>query len=229
MTFRVHARCCRRSSSAIRGDPSLRRGWPCGPYCEIQQGSTDDIQRDTAEAIRCTNQALEIDPDSSLALAIDGLVHTHMTKRHDLAEERYSLAIQNNPNDALAWFWKGTHHAFEGEGPQAVKDTQRALRLSPLDPHGYYFHSLSATAYITAGDNKRALEHAELSLRANRLHTSTLRVKAVAQWRSGLHEEARRTALELLRQEPSLTISEWLRRSPSARVRQWESFRANAD
>jgi DNA-binding SARP family transcriptional activator/TolB-like protein len=211
----------------IERDPrrSLPQAWLALWYVlRIQQGTTDNIQRDTADAIRCTNQALETDPDSSLALAIDGLVHTHMTKRHDLAEERYSLAIQNNPNDALAWLWKGTHHAFEGDGPQAVKDTQRALRLSPLDPHSYYFHSLSATAYITAGDNERALEHAELSLRANRLHTSTLRVKAVAQWRSGLRKEARTTASELLRLEPNLTVSEWLSRSPSAQYDNGKAF-----
>ena len=182
----------------------------------IQQAMSDDIKRDTAEAVRCANSALDLDPDSSLALAVDGLVHTHMTKRHDLAAARYEQATTNNPNDALAWLVKGTHHAFTGDGEQAVQDTQRALKLSPLDPHSYYYHSLSATAYVIAGDNDLALRYADQSLRANRLHTSTLRVKAVAQWRLGLCDAARQTAAELLRLEPQLSVSSWLKRSPSA-------------
>ena len=182
----------------------------------IQQGWTDSIERDRADATRCASQALDEDPDSSLALAVDGLVHTHMTKKHDLAKDRYALAVRSNPNDALAWLLKGTQHALVGEGAQGVQDTERALRLSPLDPHGYYFHSLAATAHITAEQNDLALEHAEHSLRANRSHTSTLRVKAVAQWRLGLEAEARQTAADLLLLEPNLTVSGWLKRSPSA-------------
>lgn len=182
----------------------------------IQQGMSDDVPRDTAEAVRCINTALDSDPDSSLALAIDGLVHTHMTKRHDVAEARYIRATQCNPNDALAWLLKGTHHAFTGRGEQAVKDTQRALKLSPLDPQGYYYHSLCASAYLAAGNNERALTHAELSLRSNKLHTSTLRARAFAQWRLGLHDAARETGAELMRLEPNLTVSSWLSRSPTS-------------
>ena len=190
----------------------------------IQQGWTDDVQRDTTDAIRCALQALDIDPDSSMALAIDGLVHTHMTKRHELAEERYELALQSNPSNALAWLWKGTHHALTGNGAQAVKGTQKALRLSPLDPQSYYYHSLAATAYITAGNNDLALTHAELSLRGNKLHTSTLRVKAVAEWRLGRHDKAQHTAAELLRLEPNLTVSGWLKRSPTAQYENGKAF-----
>jgi class 3 adenylate cyclase/TolB-like protein len=190
----------------------------------IQQGWTENIQRDTADALRCTTRALEYDPNSSLALAIDGLVNTHMTRRHDIAESRYALAVQHNPNDALAWLLKGTHHAFKGEGQQAVENTERALRLSPLDPHGYYYHTLTSSAHITAGNNELALEHAQWSLRANRSHTSTLRVKAVAQWRLGRHEEARKTGQELIRLEPKLTVTAWLKRSPSAPYAVGRSF-----
>jgi tetratricopeptide (TPR) repeat protein len=190
----------------------------------IQQGMTDNAKRDAAEAMRCTNQSLDLDPESSLALAIDGLVHTHMTKRHDIADARYRSAVESNPNNALAWLLKGAQHAFTDDATQAISDTQRALRLSPLDPHSYYFHSLTASAYITAARNDLALEHAETSLRANRLHTSTLRVKAVAQWRLGLHAAARATASELRRLEPNLTISKWLRRSPSAPYKVGKEF-----
>jgi adenylate cyclase len=182
----------------------------------VQQGWSASPQQDAQLALQCTKQALDVDPDCSLALAVDGFVHTNLLKRLDIAQERYELAIQINPNDSLAWLLKGTMHAFRGEGEQAVEGTQRALKLSPLDPHRYFYDSLAATAHLAARQYDQALSLAQRSLRANRAHTSTLRAKAIAEWQLGLREVARTTAQELLRLEPDLTVSGWLKRSPSA-------------
>lgn len=195
----------------------LPKAWLANWYVlRIQQGMSTDVLRDRNEAVHCTSSALDVDPDSSLALAIAGLVHTHMTKRHDLAEESYRIATEKNPNDALAWLLKGTHHAFTGDGDLAVHDTQRALKLSPMDPQSYYFYSLSATALLSNDDCEGALQHADTALLSNKLHSSTLRVKAVSQWRLGLHTGARETGKELLRLEPQFTVSSWLNRSPAS-------------
>ncbi|MEJ8572703.1 hypothetical protein [Microbaculum marinum] len=182
----------------------------------VQQGWTDDPKQDAQHALRCTTRALDSDPNSALALTIDGIVNTNLLKRLDLAQDRYEHAIEINRSEALGWLLKGTLHAFRGEGPQAVLDTQRAGMLSPLDPHRYFYDSLAATAYLSNYQYDLALEHANRSLRANRTHTSTLRAAAVAQWRLGRREEAGATIRELLTLEPTLTVRGWLRRSPSA-------------
>ncbi len=182
----------------------------------VQQGWSPDPRQDACEALQCTKRALDADPDCSLALAVDGFVHTNLLKRLDIAQERYSRAIAANPNDSLAWLLKGTMHAFMGDGRQAIGDTQRALRLSPLDPHRYFYESLAGTACIAAGDYEGALRHALRSLRANATHTSTLRVIAISQCRLGLVDDARRTVRKLLQLEPALTISRYLERTPAA-------------
>jgi adenylate cyclase len=182
----------------------------------VQQGWSADPQQDARLALRCTRQALDTDPLCSLALAIDGFVHTNLLKRLDIAQERYELAIQTNTNDSLAWLLKGTMHAFMGEGAPAVECTQRALKLSPLDPHAYFYDSLAATAYNAAHRYKDGLKLAKRSLRANRTHTSTLRTMAVAEWQLGLRDDARKTVQELRRLEPALTVSRFLERSPAA-------------
>jgi class 3 adenylate cyclase/tetratricopeptide (TPR) repeat protein len=182
----------------------------------VQQGWSHDQQRDSYRALECTKRALDNDPKCSLALAIDGAVHTNLLKRLDLAKQRYELAIAANPNDALAWALKGTLHAFMDEGTSAVQCTGLALKLSPLDPQRYYYDSLAASACLTAGQDENALALAQRSLRENSMHTSTLRVMAVAQWRLGLREEARRTVRTLLELEPHLTIARYLKRTPSA-------------
>ncbi len=116
----------------------------------VWQGWSPDPQQDAQLALRCTKQALEADPHCSLALAVDGFAHTNLLKRLDVAQERYDLALLSNPNDALAWSLRGALHAFTGNGQQAVTCTRRALRLSPIDPHRYFYDSLAASAYVSA-------------------------------------------------------------------------------
>ena len=182
----------------------------------VGQGWSSDPAADTQSALECTKRALDSDAHCSLALAVDGFVHTNLLKQLDVAQQRYELALQVNPNDPLAWALMGTLHAFRGEGKQAVRGASRALRLSPLDPHRYFYDSLAASAALSAGQYARAIELARRSLRANRTHLSTHRVMAISQWLLGNHDEARKTVGELLRLDPSLTVTQWLQRSPSS-------------
>jgi class 3 adenylate cyclase/tetratricopeptide (TPR) repeat protein len=181
----------------------------------VQQGWTDDAAAETRIALAATRRALELDPDCTLALAIDGFVHTNLLKRLDVALSRYESALKINPNESIAWLLKGTLHAFRGEGSLAMRNTQRALRLSPLDPLRYFYDSLAATAAISAGHYDRALDLANRSLRANRTHASTLRARMVSQWQLGQHDEARQTLQELLRVDPHFTVERYIARSPS--------------
>jgi TolB-like protein/Tfp pilus assembly protein PilF len=182
----------------------------------VQQGWSVDRRQDAYLALECIKRALDADPDCSLALAIHGFVHTNLLKKLDIAKESYERALAANPSNALAWLLKGMLHAFMNEGQEAVDHTQRALKLSPLDPRRYFYDSLAASACIAARQFDHAFELAQRSLRANRKHTSTLRVMAVAQWQLGLHDQARKTAQQLLKLEPTLTVSHWLQGSPSA-------------
>jgi class 3 adenylate cyclase/tetratricopeptide (TPR) repeat protein len=199
---------------------AVPQSWMANWYVlRVQQGWSEDSANDRRCALDCTRRALDTDPDSSLALAINGLVHTHMTRKFDLAADRYALAVRANSNNSLAWLLKGTLHAFRDEGTEAVADTQQAISLSPLDPHRYYYDTLAATAYLAARNYELAIKYARRSLKANRRHTSTLRAMAIAQWQLGNELDARDTVAELMRLEPGLTISGYLRRTPSAGCR----------
>ncbi|WP_161633239.1 MULTISPECIES: adenylate/guanylate cyclase domain-containing protein [unclassified Labrenzia] len=183
---------------------------------KMQQGWSENADQDAYNARVAAERALDADPDSSLALTIDGLVQTHILKDHDTATERYQSAVRANPNNSLAWLLKGTDHAFTGDGVTAVADTQKAIQLSPLDPHRYYYDTLAATAFLANRQFEQALEFADRSLRANRMHTSSLRAKAVACWQLGMRDEARRVGKMLMDMEPNLSIKAWRARSPSA-------------
>lgn len=183
---------------------------------KTQQGWSEDADHDARNARASAERALDADPESSLALTIDGLVQTHILKDHETATARYQSAVEANPNNALAWLLKGTDHAFTGDGAQAVADTQKAIQLTPLDPHRYYYDTLAATAFLANHQFEEALEYSDRSLRANRMHTSSLRAKAVACWQLGMRDEARRVGRTLMDMEPNLSIKTWRARSPTA-------------
>ncbi len=122
----------------------------------LTQGWSADARQDGAFALDATKRALDSDPNCSLALAIDGFVHTNLLKKLDVAAERYNLALRANPNNSLAWLLRGTLYAFMDDGERAVEYTQRALQLSPLDPQRYFYDSLAATACIGAKQYDRA-------------------------------------------------------------------------
>ena len=197
----------------------------------VWQGWSDDARKDTHAALECTKRALDADAHCSLALAIDGMVHTNLAKKLDVAEQRYDLAIRVNPNDSLAWVLKGTMHAFRAEGKEAMAATQRALKLSPLDPQRYFYEALAATAALSAKKYDKAISLAQHSLRMNRTHASTLRAMAIAQWELGRADEARKTVRELMTLEPALTVTNYLQRSPASGYetgRIWSSALRNA-
>ena len=181
----------------------------------FNRGWSDDRAGQARAALDCTRRALDADPECSLALTIDGFVHTNLLKQLDIGQLRYESALSVNPNDSLAWLLKGTLHAFEGEGADAVDATERALRLSPLDPLRYFYESLGATAALSAGRYERAVELAQRSLRVNRTNTSTLRALAIAQSLLGNLDAARLTVNQVRALEPSLTVQTYLERSPS--------------
>jgi adenylate cyclase len=182
----------------------------------VTQGWSTDAQADGKAALDNTKRALDRDATSSLAMTVEGQVNTYILKRLDVAEQYYAQALQSNPNDSLAWLLKGTLHAFRDEGKEAMRHTRHALKLSPLDPLKYYFDSLAATAALSAGQYRRALQLSESSLRLNRTHTSTLRAMITALWHLERHEEARKVASELSRIDPGFRVSSYLERSPTA-------------
>jgi TolB-like protein len=183
---------------------------------KVIQGWSENLRKDTDEALFNTAQALDTDPECSLALAIDGYVHAHLLKQFDTASERYDAAIKANPSNAMALMLNGTMHAMTDRGELAVHFTEKAMRLSPLDPHRFMYETHCAGAHLTAGNYERALELAERARRANRSHASALRIGAVALWELGRHDEARQTVKEVLKLEPNLTTHGYLNRAPSS-------------
>ena len=194
----------------------LPRAWLARWHAlRLSQGWSTDPRQDARLAQDCTKRALDYNPDCALALTVDGIVHTYLLQKHDVAAERYEQALRVNPNESFTWLHSGTLFAFKGEGEKAVTQTETALSLSPLDPLKYYFDSLAATAAMSAGRYDRAIELAQRSLRANRSHTSTLRALAISQVQVDQIDAARESMSQMLKLEPGFTVSQYRIHSPT--------------
>ena len=182
----------------------------------IFNGWSDNSLRDTGVALDCTARALDIDPANTFALTIDGVVNNNLLMRLDKAAERFDAALDLNPNESMAWLLSGVLSAYRDDGRDAVTRTEKALRLSPVDPFGYFFDSLAATAYIAAGEWGQALALADRSMSKNDRHLSTLRTRICALHYLGRTGEARAAAEDLMRRQPEFTISSYRRSHPAA-------------
>lgn len=186
---------------------------------QVNKGYSLNLQQDFDQAEALSDQALTLDPYSSFALSVRGMVMAF--GRRDLPGARKILteALDINPSQPNAHLHLATLNAFEDAPEASVRHAKMALQLSPLDPQMYLFQSLAATAHLAAGDFHSALEHANASYKMNRRHPSTLRVRTIALQQLGLEDEARKSLAELRRIEPQLTVSNYLARHPSGRSR----------
>lgn len=182
----------------------------------VFNGWTVDAQDDTQKALDHTARALDIDPESSFSLTIDGFAHNNLLQNMSVAEERYNMALEANPNESLSWLLRGTLMAFQDDGKAAVRGIETARTLSPIDPFGYFYDSLASTAYVAAENYGKALEFADRSLALNDRHLSTLRSRATALHFLGRTDEARTTAQELMRRQPDFSLDFYRRTHPSA-------------
>lgn len=185
----------------------------------IFNGWSDNSLRDTGIALDCTARALDLDPQNSFALTIDGVVNNNLLMRLDKAGDQFNAALELNPNESMAWLLSGVLSAYRDRGAEAVVRTEKALRLSPVDPFGYFFVSLASTAYLAAEDWEHALQLADRSMGKNDRHISTLRARLCALHFLGRTDEARSVAADLMRRQPDFTISSYRRNHPAVNFR----------
>lgn len=211
------ARSCLEELSTRVPDQALPKAWLSRWYIHnVKQGTSEDPQTDLQLAAQSAASAVECNPFCPFSLAMNGFVRHHTLQFND-AFDYHEAALAHDPSHAIAWLLSGVLHTFIGEGAEAVEKTEYARKLSPLDPHQYFFDSMAAGAHAVNGDYEEALTLAERSLRLNRRYTSTLRVRAFSLEMLGRHEEASRTAREIMQIEPTFSIMKYRAHHPAAK------------
>ncbi|WP_332738543.1 adenylate/guanylate cyclase domain-containing protein [Hydrogenophaga sp.] len=187
---------------------------------QVVQGLSAEPARDFQRAIDTADRALDLEPASSLAMAIKGHALCHLGEDVDASHRLLQEATQSNPNDPMAWLYNSVWSTMWGTPEDSMVEAENALHLSPLDPQKYYFEMMLANSYLATGRLSQAVDLCRSSLAKNRYHLPTLRAMLIAQFEMGLVNEARETFALIMALQPDFTLTKYLAAGRHSRLRQ---------
>ena len=177
---------------------------------QVVQGLSGDPAKEFQRAIDTADRALDMEPNSSLAMAIKGHALCHLGSDVGTSRRLLIEATQSNPNDPMAWLYACVWSTMWGQAEDSIKEAERALELSPLDPQRYYFEMMLASSYLSLDQLDKASSLCLSSLKKNRYHLPTLRTLMIAQFESGNIAGAQKAFDEIAALQPDLTLSVYL-------------------
>jgi len=171
-----------------------------------QQGWSPDRAQDNAAVERFAAAALERDPLDVWALSLAGHLRSLLFRDFEAALVLFDRALYASPNSAFAWARSSPTFAYMGDGAEARRRAEEALRLSPFDPQIFFTRTALAHAAYTQGDFENAVVWGRQAYDANPRYTANIRFLAAGLAAAGSLEEARRVGLVLLRLEPAFRV-----------------------
>jgi TolB-like protein/class 3 adenylate cyclase len=203
---------------ALAIDPAYAPAAALVGWCRMFQGvqgwgalSPEDI----GEACRLARQALETERDDIETVALAAFTLFYLAGETAMAMAVLDRGLTLNPNVANAWMAKGMLKALRNQPELAIEAIDRALRLSPFDPLGFFRADSLAVAHLLAGRLEQAIDWADRALLDQPRFNPARRIKIAAEVHCGLLDEARAEVGRMLAIQPEVTIASF--RANSAR------------
>ena len=181
------------------------------------QGWTDDRDASAAEAVRLADRALMLDPTDALTMTLAGHARGFLTKQPRDACVLHERALAANPNLAIAWCLSGLAYSYLGDHPEALRRIQRAIALSPGDPHAFFFYMALTMPHNMLGHFADACIAGQLAIDMNPNFSSSYKGYLVALGLGGRRREAEPALRKLLELEPDFSVAQAIARSPLTR------------
>ncbi len=196
--------------SAMDGDPTFSPpfAWAARWHgLNVGQGWSDDPAADSQQAATFAQQAIRIDEANARALATFGHIQAYLFGDFETAISYFDRARRADPNSSTAWLLSSVTLSSIGRVDEAIKSAERALRLSPFDPHLFQFYVFLGIVHYDAEQYDSAVKWLSMGLAENPRYTSGLRTLMVAHEALGQHDAAHAAAERLLVLEPRFSLS----------------------
>ena len=180
----------------------------------VGQGWADDPDTSARRSEMLAGRAVTLDPGDARALTLAGHVRAFLTKRPREACVLHDRAIALNPNLALAWALSGLALSYLGQHEDALIRARQAIRMSPSDPHSFFFDTAIIIPYLLLGDFEKAVDYGRRSVELNPGYSASYKVYLSALGHLGRANEAANVLTRLLALEPDLTVDTAVARSP---------------
>ena len=206
---------------AIAIDPGYAPALAMAAYCHALrhfQGWIAPDDTHEADGDRLAWRAIELAPNDAEVLWMAAFAIWNLSRqRRAAAPELFARSLMINPNSVMALTMGGWIEVMRGNQGTGRSMIERAQRLSPRDPRGWFTSGAMAIAALADENYPDALQWAEKALAQNRRFAAGLRVLIVALVKLGETDRAGTIVPELLDLEPELTISGLFERIPFPR------------
>ena len=179
---------------ALTLDPNYAPALAASAYCHAMRHVQGWLKPDDAYRERAVAQAwraVELTPGDPQVLWMAAFAIWNMADEIEPARELFERSLAINPNSAMALVLGGWVEAMRGNQKAGRAMIERAQRLNPRDPRGWFASAALAICAMLDGDFTEAVMWADKALAQNRRFAVALRVLIVALVKTG--ETARAT------------------------------------
>jgi transcriptional regulator with AAA-type ATPase domain/TolB-like protein/Tfp pilus assembly protein PilF len=174
------------------------------------QGWSKNTAMDQAEVLRFATAAIARDGFDAMALALCG--HAKSILRYEFEEAMllFDRATEASPSSAIAWTRSSPTYSYIGDPKEAIRRVERALRLSPFDPHIFLPHTALTLAHYVAGEYDESARWGRIAREENAQYTANLRLLAASLAAAGHEDEAREVGHALLDMAPTFQVGHFV-------------------
>ena len=191
--------------------------WAYWHVLQVGQGWASDPVAATGRAGELAERAITQDPWDARALALVGHVRGFLYKRPEEARALHERAISLNPNLPMAWCFSGVANSYLGRHEAAIVQISQAQRLSPHDPHAFFFDMALMLPHLLCGDFETVVTLGRRAIELNPSFSSTYKGYLATLGHLGRDGEAIRVREKLLELEPGFSVRNAIERSPMIR------------
>ena len=158
--------------------------------------------------------SIVLDPLDARGFSISGHVRAFLHRRLQEAMGLHDRALSLNPNLAMAWALSAVTHAYAGNLEEAERRSNQYKKLSPLDPHAFFFDAFFVLIYLLKRDYETAAEMGRTVSQLNPSFSASLKPYLAALGHLGREQEAAAVRQKLLMLEPDFTIERFMEVTP---------------
>jgi TolB-like protein/class 3 adenylate cyclase/Tfp pilus assembly protein PilF len=194
---------------AVELDPEFALAYANQARCYVARRSMawDDRAHDLVEAERVSRLALSLDRSDARVLAFAGHTLRFVVGCPEEGLALLDQAVRLDPNFAIGWGWRGAARNAFGLPELAIKDLERALRLSPLDISIFLPQGQMAISHFLCDRYDEACSWAVTSLQLRPNHLTALVALMASHAMAGRLDAARRASATYLQLNPAARIS----------------------
>ena len=155
---------------ALELDPGFAGAAALAGACHMEnvlRGYAIDPQFERKEAVRLMRLALSLDDGDPATLATAAAISAFMVGDCETEIDMADRAVALNPNSYSTWSNRAWVYKIAGQPEEAIRSFERAMRMSPVDPHLYTAFTGMGFAFIELRRFDEAIVAGKKALRQN--------------------------------------------------------------